>query len=140
MLDALLKLRVYPALTPSDTTWALQPIDDTIGKTFRADVEAELETTVLMGYNWEEHEKGTMSIFEKRIATSKAVQHIFDRWGQDHRRLEQIKAAALRTGLAITPATLDKVVPNRCRASSSFYLNFADSLPIMARLSTTVTL
>lgn len=114
----LLGLGVFPALTPADMTWALQAIDDTIGKTFRAQVEQHLETDVLMAWDWEANEKGTMSISAKRIATAKAVQKVFDEWSASAVRVEQIRSAAFRTGLSISRSNHPKIVPNRCSLNS----------------------
>ena len=90
---------MYPALTPSDTTWALQPIDDTIGKTFRADVFTELEEFLLNEVRLARTRPAPCPSLKKRVATARAVQAIFDRWTESPHRAELIKAAALRTGL-----------------------------------------
>jgi hypothetical protein len=113
VVNAALQMAVYPALTPSDTTWALQPIDDTLGKTFRADVEAELEASVLMTYDWASNEKGTMPLSQKRIATARAIQATFQRWKEDTHRVAQIQGAVRRTGVAITASNFHTIVPNR---------------------------
>jgi hypothetical protein len=105
-------------LTPSDTTWALQAIDDTIGKAFRNDVLRELEDQVLMKYDWRSNEKGTLEVKEKRKVTAKTVQTVFDRWAASNERKKQIMAACLRTGLAITLSNAEMVVPNRYKAPS----------------------
>lgn len=86
-------------MTPSDTTWALQAIDDNIGKTFRADFEADLEANVLMEYDFASNPRGTMEVSKKRIATAQAVQRTYAGWASSQQRKELILLAATRTGM-----------------------------------------
>lgn len=93
------KNKVFIAMTPSDTTWALQAIDDNVGKSFRSDVEVDLEENVLMTYDFVSNPKGTMTLSDKRIAVAQAAQRTFIKWQSSTERKALILKSAIRTGL-----------------------------------------
>ncbi len=99
-------------LTPADTTWAIQLVDDNRGKTFRNFTFDEFDRW-LEEFDWESNPKGKLSASERRVLTAKFAQKAMEMINSPHQR-ELTVNAATRTGLRMEVSeNFDKIIPVR---------------------------
>lgn len=103
----------YVALTPSDTTWALQLVDDNRGKSFRGEID-DLTDEFLLEFDFEKNPRGTMPATQKRILMANFVNQVARKWQNSEVERTNTIGAATRTGLRMeTARNFEKIVPVR---------------------------
>ena len=100
-------------MTPSDTTWAIQLVDDGRGKAIRNCLYEEFDA-YLEGFDWENNPRGVVSAREKRILTAELLQRVFTKFSACESQTQCTIRAATRTGGRIeVDSNFDKIQPVR---------------------------
>jgi hypothetical protein len=95
--------------SPPGLTNYIQLIDRNIGKAFRADFYQELDEEIermekgkMEKGELQEGQKIKLEAKERRKMVAEKVAVVLKKWRSDERKIEQVKVAALRTGLSIS--------------------------------------
>lgn len=100
-------------LTPSDTTWAIQLVDDGRGKALRNLMYDEFDA-YLEDFDWEKNPRGALSAMEKRVLTAKIMQRVYTKFTTSAEQTQHTINAAIRTGGRMEiEANYDNIQPVR---------------------------
>jgi hypothetical protein len=103
------KLDVFTAALPSQVTDCGQTVDDTVGKTFKSDLNAFF-CRYLESFDMDKT-NGKVSAMEKRMKTAEFVNQVAEQFNAKH--LDLIQNSCMRTGMYLTidESDLEKMVP-----------------------------
>ena len=97
VLEVAKKADIEIVLTPADTTWAIQLVDDGRGKALRKKMMEEFDQ-FLAKFNWVSNPRGKLTSQEKRILTAQIAQNVFINFSACPHQRELTIRAATRTG------------------------------------------
>jgi hypothetical protein len=128
VLEICKKASVEMVLTPSDTTWAIQLVDDGRGKSLRNMIFDEFDK-YLEDFDWATNPKGVLSAKAKRLLTAQYADLAFQNFSSSEQQTTNTIKAAYRTGGRMeVSANYDKIQP--VRFPSDFGLSILPGHPL----------
>lgn len=113
VLSVAQKASIEIVLTPSDTTWAIQLVDDGRGKALRSMILEDFDK-YLEEFDWESNPRGVLTSKEKRILTAQLAQRAFEHFSTSEAQTQNTINAAMRTGGRMEmEANYDQIQPVR---------------------------